>query len=302
MACLSRPRGVAGHGLCIPHSSSKRAQTNIAAATSPPLMSGAKRKENAMANQMHTAPHNPAWWTDQHASKWDHVKGALERDWEQTKADLSKNGGEELNQGAGDTVKQAVGKKEIPPLGVKTHPDDPKAAAEGAKKAGEQMEKQSAKAAETAAKEHESIAKERGELREKVGEVHQDLAAKQAKTSEKVTTAHAKAGEKSAEAEAKASEKIAALEGDAAESIAKKHAKIDEAGAKRDEATAKWHDAEQGVRYGYSVRSQYPADYAWDDKLESKLHGEWDALGAVTPWHLSRAGIHRGWDYAGKKS
>jgi hypothetical protein len=253
-----------------------------------------------MTNQVHTAPRNPAWWTDQHTSKWDHVKGALERDWEQTKADFSKDNGAELNQGVGDTVKQSMGKEAIPPPGVRNRPDDPKTVAKDAQKAGEQLEKQSAKAAETGAKERESIEKERGELRGKVGEVHKDLAAQQAKASGSAKAAQVKAGEKIAEAETTAHEKIAALEGNAAESIAKKHAKIDEAGAKRDEAAAKWHDAEKEVRYGYSVRSQYPADYAWDEKLEGKLHGEWDALGAGTPWHLSRAGIHRGWDYAGK--
>ena len=35
-------------------------------------------------------------------------------DWEQTKADFSKDKGHELNQNVGDTVKQAAGKKHIP--------------------------------------------------------------------------------------------------------------------------------------------------------------------------------------------
>ena len=57
---------------------------------------------------------NPSWWNKQHDSAWDRVKAALKRDWEQTKADFSKKG-HELNQGVGDTVKQAAGKEAIPP-------------------------------------------------------------------------------------------------------------------------------------------------------------------------------------------
>jgi hypothetical protein len=68
---------------------------------------------------------SPKWWTDQHTSSWDRVKEAFRRDWEQTKADVSKKG-QDLNQNVGDTVKQAFGKDPIPPAGVKTRPDDTK--------------------------------------------------------------------------------------------------------------------------------------------------------------------------------
>ncbi|WP_434387797.1 hypothetical protein [Melittangium boletus] len=43
------------------------------------------------------------------------VKEALKRDWEQTKHDFNKKKGTELNQDAGDTLKQAAGKEPIPP-------------------------------------------------------------------------------------------------------------------------------------------------------------------------------------------
>lgn len=59
----------------------------------------------------------PAWWNQEHESGWERTKDALKRDWEQTKADVSKKG-QELNQDAGDTVKQAMGKEAIPPDGV----------------------------------------------------------------------------------------------------------------------------------------------------------------------------------------
>ena len=55
----------------------------------------------------------PAWWTDKHSSSWERVKHALRRDWEQTKGDLADNG-VDLNQGACDTIRQALGKQPIP--------------------------------------------------------------------------------------------------------------------------------------------------------------------------------------------
>lgn len=58
---------------------------------------------------------SPSWWTNDHASAWDRVKEALRRDWEQTRHDFSIKGGHQLNQGVGDTVKQATGSEPIPP-------------------------------------------------------------------------------------------------------------------------------------------------------------------------------------------
>lgn len=46
------------------------------------------------------------------------VKHALERDWEQTKHDVSRKHGEDLDQNIGDTLKQAAGKAPIPPKGT----------------------------------------------------------------------------------------------------------------------------------------------------------------------------------------
>jgi hypothetical protein len=227
---------------------------------------------------MRTTTLTPAWWTDKHASDWDHVKGALERDWEQTKADFSKDGGQKLNQNVADTVKQSMGSEPVPPLDEKTRPTDPEVAANEAKTAREDLEKKSAKAAEAVSKARDDIAKEHEKLGETLGEVRKDLQAQQAKASDKIEQAQDKA--------------IAGIE--------KGYAKIEEAGAKRADAIAKWTDAEQEVRYGYSVRSQYPAAYIWNDKLEGKLRREWNALATGVPWKASKAGIRRGWDFAGK--
>jgi len=50
-------------------------------------------------------------------STGDRIKDALERDLEQTKADLPGLDGEDLDQDATDTVKQAAGTESIPPDG-----------------------------------------------------------------------------------------------------------------------------------------------------------------------------------------
>jgi hypothetical protein len=57
---------------------------------------------------------HPSWWDETHGNAWERAKEAIHRDWEQTKQDLSLEGGHELNQGAGDTLKQVVGADAIP--------------------------------------------------------------------------------------------------------------------------------------------------------------------------------------------
>lgn len=46
------------------------------------------------------------------------VKEALKRDWEQTKHDFNKKSGQNLNQDAGDTIKQATGSEPVPPRNI----------------------------------------------------------------------------------------------------------------------------------------------------------------------------------------
>jgi hypothetical protein len=60
---------------------------------------------------------NPKWWNDETTSKWDRTKDAMKRDWEQTKHDVT-GGGRDLDQDVDDTVKQAVGRDAIPPMGT----------------------------------------------------------------------------------------------------------------------------------------------------------------------------------------
>lgn len=64
---------------------------------------------------------DPSWWQDHHSSAWERSKEALRRDWEQTKVDLGGEG-EELEQGVGDTLRQAAGTEVIPPRGFANDP------------------------------------------------------------------------------------------------------------------------------------------------------------------------------------
>lgn len=66
----------------------------------------------------------PTWWTQEYDSAWDRVKAAVRRDWEQTKHDLLRySGGPDLNQSAGDTVRQMAGAQSIPPGELPNPPD-----------------------------------------------------------------------------------------------------------------------------------------------------------------------------------
>lgn len=213
-----------------------------------------------MVERNESTRRNPTWWTEKNASAWDRVKGALQRDWEQTKRDFSSTSGQRLNQNVADTIKQSAGSEPIPPLGVKTRPTDPKVAAKDAEKARENMEKESAKAAKTIGKAQEDIEEERLKLREKIGDAQEN----------------------------------------AAKDISKERARIEKAVGQREEAAMKWQDAEQDVRYGYSVRGQYPADATWNDELEGKLRSQWEELGTGRSWDASRRAIRYGWDYTGR--
>lgn len=55
---------------------------------------------------------NPTWWTSDHDSRWERVKTAFRRDWEQTKHDFGSDSARDLQQSAADTVKQAAGKQQ----------------------------------------------------------------------------------------------------------------------------------------------------------------------------------------------
>jgi hypothetical protein len=54
----------------------------------------------------------PTWYTNDHDSTWERVKGAFRNDWEQTKHDFGSKDARDLNQDVDDTLKQAAGAQE----------------------------------------------------------------------------------------------------------------------------------------------------------------------------------------------
>lgn len=57
----------------------------------------------------------PDWWSQSFSSPWERARIALRRDLDQTWADLGLGEGQDLNQSAVDTVRQAIGAQLIPP-------------------------------------------------------------------------------------------------------------------------------------------------------------------------------------------
>jgi hypothetical protein len=51
---------------------------------------------------------NPSWWSNEHDSRWEKIKAAFRRDWEQTKHDMGSDKAPNLQQSATDTIKQAA--------------------------------------------------------------------------------------------------------------------------------------------------------------------------------------------------
>ncbi len=221
--------------------------------------------------------YTPVWWTDRNTSAWERVKDAFQRDWEQTKADLSGNT-PSLNQHAGDTFMQALGSEPVPPPGVKSHPSDPKDAMKEAAKAD-------AKATTEAATQKLDAAKAAAKATVKDAERHRDAVKDVGKAREAMATESVKAAEAIDRARS---------------NIVDEYASMNDAVAHRDAAIARWRQAEQEARYGFAVRSQYPTYNVWDNALEGKLRTDWETLKNGASWEESRAGVRRGWDYASR--
>jgi len=227
-------------------------------------------------NPESTVSQRPQWWTDKHNSTWDRVKAALRRDWEQTKADFSSNDSADLNQEIGDTVKQSVGKEPIPPLSVKTRPDDP----------------------QDMAKRVEKQIKERGKAQERVIEAQTDAAVAQVQAQGKIASEQQAAREKIAEVRSEASRKIAEVQQKAGEKVAEAQQKASEKVA----VVRDWNQVEPAIRYGYAARLQYADSPTWDDQLEGKLRHEWTQLKNGNTWEDVQPHVRHGWDAAARNS
>lgn len=54
--------------------------------------------------------HNrPSWYTNEHDSAWDRIRGAFRNDWDQTKHDFGSKASPDLDQDVDDTLKQMAG-------------------------------------------------------------------------------------------------------------------------------------------------------------------------------------------------
>jgi hypothetical protein len=140
-------------------------------------------------------PARPQWWSDKHTSTWDRVKEALRRDWEQTKNDFSSESGADLNQGVGDTVKQATGAEALPPPAMKTRPDDPMDAA----KLIEKQIKAQGKVQKTIAEVKTDVAVEQVRAQGKIASESQTAQEKITSEQRKLVELRQKAGEKIAD-------------------------------------------------------------------------------------------------------
>jgi hypothetical protein len=195
-----------------------------------------------MTQHVPTTQRDPVWWSDKHTSTWENVKGALERDWEQTKADFSKRGGHKLNQTVSDTINQAVGSEPVPPMGVKTRPTELKDAAKDEEKARANLEKVSATSAETVSNAHDEMDQDRLALQAKVTDVRLDLSIKVVEENQKADAGRRDAKDKIADvkkdmaaAGVKADEKIAEVKKELAAAGLKASEKIVE--VRKDQAT-----------------------------------------------------------------
>jgi DNA repair exonuclease SbcCD ATPase subunit len=273
----------------------------------------------------------PRWWTDQHTSGWEKVKLAFQRDWEQTKADFSMDGGRELNQGAGDTIAQAAGKQPIPPLDVQTHPTDPKDAAKAEEKAAKRAEKEAEKASETAADAQKKIDDARAKLAEKIGDARTDEQKKEDKAREDIAKAQqssaetvekerarreeaeAKALREAAEARAKGpslsdeQDKLNKKVNSALEDQAKAQLKAEEkiASAREDAAKtiAKQNEkiqqsaADRDAAMAAWRAAEQEARYGYGVRSQYADHGEWDSsLESKLQSEWDQLGTGRSWD------
>jgi hypothetical protein len=210
-------------------------------------------------------------WSDPRVSGWDRVKEAFHRDWEQTKADFSTTSGLQLNQNAGDTLKQAAGAGPIPAMTEKTRPPSRK----DVDRAHAAMVANSKVTAKEVVVQREDAAAEQARLQQRTRDVLSDLSKHEVKASQEIA------------------DLTQQLDNTAADAHARLDASVARFGASRDE----WVLVEREASYGYAARAQFPQFPEWNAELEVVLSGDWKRQVDASSWESSREGVRRGWDF-----
>ena len=240
---------------------------------------------------------SPSWWTSTHASRWERVRDALRRDWEQTKSDFAATNGGDLQQGLADTVRQAVGDAPIPALSEATRHDQPKEVAKRVEdelkargKARERADEAKVDIAVDAVRAQAEIGEEQRESRERIIKAQAKLADIVADARQEVVDSAEKAERKSL----KQREKIAEVRADEAEKIAHIQRKMGDEIAR----APVWERIEPAVRFGYGARWHYADVPAWSPDIELRLRQDWSQLTAGSPWDEVMPHVRHGWDSA----
>ena len=239
----------------------------------------------------------PTWWTRRHASRWNRVKDALRRDWEQTKADLGPMATGNLDQRIGDTVRQAIGSEPLPTPSQKTRHVRPADLAREAAKESRARDDADARitstqialAADSARADGEIAAEQlaaRGRIQHeqaKLEDIVDDARREVDESEQRALGRSAKRHEKIAEIQAESDEKILAMQREAGDRIVRAPA---------------WARIEPAVRFGYGARLHYSGLSTWDHAIEARLREEWAQLTCGSPWEEARVHVRRGWESA----
>jgi hypothetical protein len=264
-------------------------------------------------------PTQPSWWSYKNISAWERVRDAFKRDWSQTQADFAGSRGEDLNQTAADTLKQAVGPGGVPPLDVKTHPDTPTQVEVTKERLLKDMTAQTQKVTvalrgirheeaalqETLQGTRAAAATEQREADSASLRTRKELDQKATAPGSDVTAERAVATSWSADAAAAIVKRTQLQVDDAAARSAGRleedRAMVAKGTAAHDAAAQRWRAMEPAARYGFTAHSQYPGQHAWSAPVEEALSAEWQTLSSGASWDVAKDDIRRGWDYADKE-
>lgn len=199
-------------------------------------------------------PNDPIWWGAEHESTWTRVKDALRRDWEQTKKDFGDDDAVDLNQGLGDTLKQAAGKQAF------------------------------VKSADAIDEEREAA---REDAEDRAEEIRDDIKERAKMSREERIEAAREAAEDRQEAAKKAVERV---EDDIKNRVTAMKGAIDTDA----DTFRSWDERKASLRFGAGAAHQYTKHTAWNAEIEDSLKSDWEASRHDAPWTLAREDVRSG--------